>query len=186
MPINFDLEEIRSRFDCKNYFETGLCDPRLNVSCKKALVCNFDRVYSIDLCSEYIRLGKEIFKDHPHLTLINDDSNNIGNYLGSIFFRERTFFFLDAHVDDPKLTGYKNRCPIFNELTAIGKMNRKDHIICVDDLRIFRLENPWEETSYGKIDYIEKIKEMILGINSEYKFTYLDGHEKGDVLMAFI
>ena len=37
MPINFDLDEIRKKYNCINYFETGLWDPRTNVSCKKAL-----------------------------------------------------------------------------------------------------------------------------------------------------
>ncbi len=41
MPINFDLEKLRIEHDCLNYFETGLWDPRTDVSSKKALACGF-------------------------------------------------------------------------------------------------------------------------------------------------
>lgn len=37
MPIRFDLDEIRNKYDCINYFETGLYDPTTNVSLKQAL-----------------------------------------------------------------------------------------------------------------------------------------------------
>ena len=46
MPINFDLENLRQKYDCINYFETGLWDPRSNVSSKQALLSNFNKVYS--------------------------------------------------------------------------------------------------------------------------------------------
>ena len=38
MPIKFDIEKIRKKYNCLNYFETGLWDPRDNVSSKKAFV----------------------------------------------------------------------------------------------------------------------------------------------------
>jgi hypothetical protein len=43
MPINFDLDKIRIEHNCCNYFETGLYDPRCNVSSKQALLCGFDK-----------------------------------------------------------------------------------------------------------------------------------------------
>ena len=49
MTINFDLEELRNDFDCVNYFETGLSDPRIDVRCRKALDAKFKKVYSLEL-----------------------------------------------------------------------------------------------------------------------------------------
>jgi hypothetical protein len=37
MPIGFDLEKIRCEYNCSNYFETGLWDPRDDISAKLAL-----------------------------------------------------------------------------------------------------------------------------------------------------
>ena len=45
MPINFNLEDVRTKFNCVNFFETGLWDPRDNVSSKQAIQCNFDKVF---------------------------------------------------------------------------------------------------------------------------------------------
>jgi hypothetical protein len=62
MPINFDLESLRSKHDCKNYFETGLYDPINEVSSKTALKCNFDKIFSIEIREDRVNLGKEVFK----------------------------------------------------------------------------------------------------------------------------
>lgn len=35
MPVDFDLEELRKEHNCLNYFETGLWDPRGDVSSKR-------------------------------------------------------------------------------------------------------------------------------------------------------
>jgi hypothetical protein len=37
MPVNFNLEELREKHNCKNYFETGLYDPRTDVSMRKVM-----------------------------------------------------------------------------------------------------------------------------------------------------
>ena len=191
MPINFDLEELRSNFDCVNYFETGLADPRNDVSCKQALRANFQKVYSLELRKEWVDIGRKELKGHIDsdvLILINDDSNNLGSHLNNTDFRERTLFFLDAHVDkiDIDTLAYTNRCPLLNELKAIKKLERKDNIICIDDVRILRRGFPWGEKSYGNIDFMEAIKKLILDINPSYKFRYLAGYKKNDVLLAYV
>ena len=45
MPISFDLEDLRTKHNCVNYFETGLWNPQDNVSSKFALYCKFDKQY---------------------------------------------------------------------------------------------------------------------------------------------
>jgi len=190
MPIDFDLEKIRKQFDCTNYFETGLWDPRdEKISTRKALTCKFKNIFCVELRKEWVDLGREIFKkeiEEGRYTLINDDSNYIAKYLTGNIFEKKTLFFLDAHVDNENIRGYINKCPLINELNAIKQMVRKDNIIMVDDLRILRNNNPWGETSYGKINFIDKIKEIILEINPGYKFKTLDGYVKNDVLMAYV
>lgn len=190
MPIKFDLESLRTKYNCKNYFETGLYDPRKEVSSKTALKCNFGKVFSIEIREDWVNLGREVFKEEiesGRYTLYLDDSTNMEQYLSNTNdFDERTIFFLDAHVDNSSIKNFKRRCPLFEELSSIKGLNRKDHIILVDDLRIIKNAYPWGETGFGKIDFLQQIKELILTINPEYKFDTLDGHVKDDVLLAYI
>tara|TARA_B110000285_G_scaffold139130_1_gene155702 strand:- start:107 stop:676 length:570 start_codon:yes stop_codon:yes gene_type:complete len=189
MPINFDIEELRLTYNCKNYFETGLFDPRCNVSVKQALKCNFNKVFSIEIRDDWVNLGKEIFKEdiqNGRLNLYLDDSANMEKYLTSDDFNNKTIFFLDAHIDNDNIHNYKNRCPLLDELSAIKNLERKDNIILVDDLRIVKERFPWNERSYGDIDFFESIKNLILSINKDYKFSTLNGVIDDDVLLAYI
>jgi hypothetical protein len=189
MPISFDLENLRTKYDCVNYFETGLWDPRSNVSSKLALSCGFDKVYCIEIRKDWVELGNEIFKEYitsGKYNLYLDDSTNMKQYLITEHFKNKTMFFLDAHVDNVNIKNYKNRCPLFHELEAIKSIERKDNIILIDDLRIIKKKFPWGETSYGDIDFLQQIKNTILTINKDYKFDELDGHIPGDVLLAYV
>ena len=189
MPVDFDLEELRKEHNCLNYFETGLWDPRGDVSSKKALSCGFEKLYCIEIRKDWVLLGIEVFKediiqDRYHLIL--DDSTNMKNHVKSEDFLNKTMFFLDAHVDNTNIQYYQKRCPLFEELEAIKSIERKDNVILIDDLRLITTSFPWGETSYGDIDYLEKIKEQILSINENYKFTTLNGCVENDVLMAYV
>jgi hypothetical protein len=189
MPINFDIEKLRQEHNCINYFETGLYDPRTDVSSKQALNCNFDKVYCIEIRQDWVEIGKEIFKEDiqkGRYNLYLDDSTNMKKYLTGDVFNNKTMFFLDAHVDNNNIQNYKKRCPLFEELSAIENMERKDHVILIDDLRIIKTAYPWNETSYGNINFLEQIKNKILSINKHYKFATLNGHIDDDVLIAYI
>ena len=107
-------------------------------------------------------------------------------YLYSSVFKDRTMFFLDAHVDNVNIHNYKKKCPLFDELEAIGSLERKDNIILVDDLRIITQPYPWQETSYGNINFLDEIILKIRSINPDYKFTRLDGYVPNDVLLAYL
>lgn len=190
MPIRFDLEKLRQSHNCINYFETGLYDPRRdNASSKQALKCNFNKVFCIEIRKDWVELGKTVFKkdiESGRFNLYLDDSTNMQKYLTGTDFEQKTMFFLDAHVDNSNIHQYKKKCPLLEELSAIGNIKRKDHIILIDDLRIINKSNPWGEKSYGDIDFLEQIKKKILSINENYKFSTLNGHIENDVLMAYI
>jgi hypothetical protein len=189
MPIAFDLENLRKSHKCVNYFETGLWDPRTDVSSKNALSCGFDTVHCIEIRKDWVDIGRDIFKEYimeGRYNLYLDDSVNMKNYIMTDVFNNKTMFFLDAHVDNSNIHNYKNRCPLFEELDAIKNIARKDNVILIDDLRIIKEAFPWGETSYGNIDFLQQITETILTINKDYKFATLDGYIKNDVLIAYI
>lgn len=191
MPFIFDLGQIRKQYNCKHYFETGLWDPTSDVSSKKALSAGFDTVHCIEIKDEWIESGKKIFENEisqGKYFLYQDDSCNMSKYLNNSFFTERTMFFLDAHLDHADLLKYdlKKKCPLLEELSAISKLERKDHIILIDDLRLITNNWAWNERSYGNIDFLQTIQDLITSINKDYKFTRLDGHVEKDVLCAYI
>jgi len=189
MPINFDLLALKNENNCEIYLETGLFDPNTDISCKKALQSNFHKVYSIEIREDFVELGNQIFNEEikeNRLVLINDDSTNLYNYLNNDDFNKKTLFFLDAHVDNDNIKNFKRRCPLFEELKAISDLKRKDHLICIDDIRYLKEPFPWSESSFGPIIFIDYIIQMIRSINKEYKFKYLNGVIENDVLVAYV
>jgi hypothetical protein len=189
MPISFDLENLRKKHNCVNYFETGLWDPRNNVSSKQSLLCGFEKVFCIEIRKDWVELGNTVFKEYimtGKYNLYLDDSSNMKKYLMTDNFKNKTIFFLDAHVDNINIKNYKKRCPLFDELEAIKSIERKDNIILIDDLRIIKKSFPWGERSYGDIDFLQQIKDTILTINKDYKFDLLNGHIQDDILLAYI
>lgn len=191
MPISFDLEFIRNKHNCEIYFETGLYDPQCqDISLYKALQCNFTKLYSIEIRKDFVDLANVLMKndiDTNRLTLINDDSVNFSKYIiGNDDFKKKTLFFLDAHVDNSNIKNFTMFCPVINELLAIKKLERNDHVILIDDVRILNQPFPWNEYQFGDIDWIQTIKNIILSINCNYKFEYLEGHILKDVLMAYV
>lgn len=191
MPILFDIEHYREKFNCDNWFETGLWDStNPTTSLNIAVKCNFKKLFSIEIRKDFVDLGNHIFSNDinkKRVKLINDDSTNLYKYIEfDNIFLDKTMFFLDAHVDNINIHNYKLRCPLFEELEAINKLTRKDNIILIDDLRILKQPNPWDEYKYGNINYLERIKEKVLDINSNYKFDTLKGIEENDILICYI
>ena len=189
MPIAFDLEELRKKHQCVNYLETGLYDPREDVSVKYALRSGFERVISIEIREDWISLGKEIFQKEiaeGRATLIQDDSTRLKQHLDPVIFQHKSMFFLDAHVDNTNIHHYQKKCPLLEELDAIRTLNRNDHVILIDDLRILQTPFPWGETSYENKNFIDEIVKKIKRINPLYQFALLDGYIKNDVLLAYV
>lgn len=146
-------------------------------------------MYCIEIRQDWVELGNDVFKENILKGIYNlylDDSTNMKKYLTDDSFKNKTMFFLDAHVDNSDIHNYKKRCPLFEELEAIKKIERKDNVILIDDLRIIRNAFPWGESSYGHIDFLNQIIELILTINPDYKFFTLNGHIPDDVLIAYV
>lgn len=187
MPIKFDLEQIKQKFNCNYFFETGLYEGK---GSEKALNCGFDKCFCIEIREDLFKNGEKKFKtyiEEEKYFLYLDDSSNLKKYIvNEDFNKNRTIFFLDAHVDNNNIKSYKHKCPLFDELNAISNIERNDHIILIDDLRILKKTNPWGETSYGNINFIENIKQKILSINPNYVFNTLNGYIDDDVLIASI
>jgi hypothetical protein len=93
---------------------------------------------------------------------------------------EQVTFWLDGHhsCGDTALGEYW--APLMQELDVIKNHSIKTHTIMIDDMRC------WEEPNTTHGFYKEDIFKKLMEINSEYKFTYEDGDQENDILVAHI
>lgn len=189
MPFKADLIKIKETYNCDIYLETGLYILREESSITKALNSNFDKVYSIEIQKKHfdyasVELSKKYHIDKYKLIL--DDSVNLKKYIvnNPDFEDKRAIFFLDAHVDSGMKELAQFKCPVIAELEAIQSLKRKDHIICIDDMRIIKEKNPWGEKKFDNF-YDEMIKRL-KNINIDYKIDFIEGIKENDVLIAYL
>lgn len=158
------------------FFETGTA----NGSCVKlALSCGFEKIISIEIDVERQIKNSEIFQKEileKKVFLFTGDSLIVMKDIIKTIDKPTTFW-LDAHVDEG-ISGLK-KCPLYEELEVISKSNIKNHTILIDDISYFGAKNHW-----GEGIYLEEIKQKILEINPNYKFSFEDGHLPNDILIA--
>tara|TARA_B110000261_G_C13097089_1_gene362456 strand:- start:1533 stop:2105 length:573 start_codon:yes stop_codon:yes gene_type:complete len=190
MPFKSDLLGLKNEHNCQIYLETGLYKINEKSSINQALKCKFDKVYSVELEKKWIDFATPQLKkyiDENKCELIHDDSANMEKYIlnNTDFYNKRALFFLDAHIDNINIkTQYKFKCPVIAELTAISKLKRKDHIICIDDMRYIRTSSPWGETQFD--NYYDEMIKILKEINKNYKIDFIKGVIERDILIAYV
>jgi hypothetical protein len=143
----------------------------------------FQNIYGIELNPDCVQYCKDRFKDDPTIKILAGESPDILSELCPTL-TEPVTFWLDAHASGTNLPGGKyGGCPLVQELEAINLSPCKDHVLFIDDVRLFGCPE-W--------DYLEKEKviEAIYNINPNYKISYIDGMEDGtlpnDILLATV
>lgn len=180
MPIEFEIEDIKD--DCNIYFETGLWNVDAEeTSLCKALTKKFDKCCSVEINKNFIDIATNKFQieiDNDKLKLFQGDSKNLKDYLNELNLSndDKILFFLDSH-------GSGHGCPLVEELDAISNLERKDHTILIDDVRIIR-SCVWGDNRYDSKTFENILKKKLLDINPNYQFSYLDGYQDNDVMMA--
>jgi len=169
-------KKVLSKYKNPYFFETGTA----NGDCVRlALEIGFEKIFSIELdqslqIENISKYSNEIKLNKVHL-IIGDSLIELEKQI--LKLEKKTTFWLDAHVDFGP-SGVK-RCPLYEEIESISKSSIKNHTIMIDDLRIL---GSW----WGEGIYLEKIKQKILDINSQYIFTLEDGFVENDILVAYI
>ena len=142
-----------------------------------AIATGFEKVFSVELDPDRQEKNISKFKDFIAkgrvVLMIGDSILELPKILDQL--DKPATFWLDAHVDEGPC-GLK-KCPLYEELDAIGKNPIKQHTILIDDMRI--LGQHWG-TGITKETLIEKLKQ----INNSYKISFEDGYEKDDILVA--
>lgn len=170
-------EKVLSKYKNPCFVETGTY---LGDSVELAIKLGFEKIISIEIdenlqSKNIIKFKNEIEKGIVNL-IVGDTSLVMKDVIEKL--NVQTTFWLDAHVD-LGVSGLK-KCPIYDELNMISNSKIKTHTILIDDLRCFG------NGLWGEGIELEKIKNIILEINKEYKFTLEDGHVPNDILVAYI
>jgi hypothetical protein len=173
MPSN--IENFK-KYSNNIFIETGSF---LGDGIQQALDAGFNKVISIELSDKYFSISTNRFSNNPNVTIIQGDSFKVlPDVISDI--DEPITFWLDGHhsCGDTALGEYW--APLIQELDVIKDHPIKTHTILIDDMRCWEEPNPTH--GFYKEDIFNKLKE----INSDYKFTYEDGCEKNDILVAHL
>lgn len=120
----------------------------------------FKKIISIELGVDLFEKAKMRFKKDKHVNIVQGDS---GKKLPEVLkdLNEPAIFWLDGHYSEGITAKGDKECPIFEELDAILKSKKFNHVLLVDDARCFN----------GTRDYptIEKLTAYIKNKNEKYQ-----------------
>lgn len=148
-----------------------------------AIDSGYKTIVSIEIYEKYFNIGTQRFIHNSNVKIVLGDSALI---LGKIIkdFQEPITFWLDGHCSGEGTGIGIKFYPLLEELEHIKNHSIKNHIIMIDDVRLWK--------AYDKELNITSIINKILRINSSYSFYYMDGllnHNqvfKDDILIAKI
>lgn len=172
-----DYKQLKDKNSCDYFLETGYY---MGSGVHRAIQAGFKKIFSIEISSIYVANGKKHYENNNKVKIIHDDSKNLYETIKD-FPNKRFLFFLDAHADQTSEHEQSINCPILHELEAIRKHPIKNHVILVDDMRLFRSQSAWATGIY-----VEQILEQLHTINPNYKITFLKSFTENDVLCASI
>ena len=149
----------------------------LPIICKynaKDFVALFKKIVSIEIEPDFVEIVNNKFVksgDYPDVEFqfhLGDSKSVIPNIIHDI--DEKITFWLDGHEF--------YQIPLLEELIAIKNHKIKDHIIMIDDVRMF------DSPEWNIIGHDNVIK-LIMDINKSYKITYHNSpHGINDILIA--
>ena len=163
MPILLEtLKKYRTKAEI--FIETGT---HVGNTVRMADKLAFKKIYTIELADHFYKRAQKEFANRSHIIPIFGDSTvEIPNILKEL--NEPALFWLDGHWSDGDTARGPVDVPLYQELEAIAKHPVKTHTIMVDDTRLMGGE--WKDIS------LDKVKELLLKINKDYKFSFEDGY----------
>jgi hypothetical protein len=172
--------------NCSIFVETGTY---LGGAISIALECEFETIYSIDISNLHKERNLQLFKNSIELDkvklLYGDSIDVLPNVIESINDTP-SVFWLDAHFDVFSDKCGKYKTPILHELKCISNSETKDHVILIDDVRLFKNNVEWAISVT-----LDEIISELMKINSNYKILYENGRDdfkfrKDDILVAYV
>jgi hypothetical protein len=101
-----------------------------------AMLQRFEQIYTIELAAELSERAEKQFAGYPHVHVLPGNSAEVLPALLEVI-SEKCLFWLDGHYSGPGTARGSADSPIVGELSAIRKHPRNDHVILIDDARLF-------------------------------------------------
>lgn len=125
----------------------------------------FNKIISIELSLPLFEKAQQRFEGIDHIQILQGDSSLV---LPLILkdTNEPVIFWLDGHYSGGITAKGKKECPIYEEIDAIFASSSLNHILLIDDARLF----------IGKRDYptIDELYNYVQSKNRGYKIEVLD------------
>ncbi len=155
------IREYREKYGCNVLVETGTFLGDMIEAQKRF----FKSLHSVELSPELFELAKKRFLKDSNVFLWQGDS---GEVLRDIVVKldEPALFWLDGHYSGDFTALGKKECPVLEELEAIFSGRNFDHIILIDDARLF--------TGEGDYPKIEELNALVSAKNNRYKLLVKD------------
>jgi hypothetical protein len=127
-----------------------------------ALRHRFKAIFSIELSNELAAKAKHRFQGHSHIHILQGDSGEVlPQILSNI--STRALFWLDGHYSGGVTAQGKLDTPVMKELRTILAHSVKDHVVLIDDARLFD----------GTNDYpaVEELRELLVSNRPDHSFS---------------
>ena len=149
------IEDYQKRYGCSVLVETGTYLGDM----VEAQENNFKRIISIELDQHLYERAKRKFRKKSNITIYHGDSSKVLPQILTTI-TENAIFWLDGHYSDGFTAKGDKETPIYEELEVIFQDSIHDHILLIDDARLFT----------GGRDYptIKELSDFIRGKNKDY------------------
>jgi hypothetical protein len=126
------IRDLARRHGLQVLVETGTYSGATVAACLGA----FARLYSVELSAELHAAARRRFALWPKVKLYQGDSaRELARILDEL--REPALFWLDAHYSGQDTARADSDTPVVQELQMIARHPVRDHVILIDDARLF-------------------------------------------------
>ena len=153
IAINTLLPDVLSKYKTDNFIEFGTYKGN---GCKLAYYLGFKNIHSIEISNFYYNLNVISLRSFKNIHLYKGSTLDVlPKLLEKI--NEQSTFWIDSHNE--------NDCPILKELEILSKHKIKNHILLIDDMRMFG-------TSSHEFITVDQVIKSIKKINPDYQISY--------------
>lgn len=107
---------------------------------------NFVKIYSIELSKEFWKRAVERFKKYKHIKIVHGDSGKVLSQI-TAQLTAPAIFWLDGHYSAGHTAMGDKECPILEEVDSIFKYKNLEHVLLIDDARLFTGQNDYPTVS---------------------------------------
>ncbi len=164
VPHNIKVETIKyyaNKFQVKEFIETGTFLGKMILAVKDT----FENITSIELSNDIFERAVKLFKKYPHISIKQGDSGTmLPIVLQSVV--QPCLFWLDGHYSGGITAKANIETPVISEIKTILNHPVKNHVILIDDARLF----------IGSRDYptLDQVKQLLNEYSPDFNFEVKD------------